>query len=148
MNLFDTLKKDEDEEIQEDKKLLDTENDKTENKRFPIWTRIRSSQKITFLTDQINSDLVPKCLFLKLKTSPTNSQMESSSKYAILTSKIPKTSINVNLGKLFVGPLFHCHSQTAKWKTHEHPPIGITPKFILLITFCSRGSRMSYIENI
>ena len=32
MNLFDTLKKDEDEEIQEDKKLLDTENDKTENK--------------------------------------------------------------------------------------------------------------------
>jgi len=32
VNLFDTLKKDEDEEIQEDKKLLDTENDKTENK--------------------------------------------------------------------------------------------------------------------
>ena len=32
MNLFDTLKKDEDREIQEDKKLLDTENGKTENK--------------------------------------------------------------------------------------------------------------------
>ena len=48
MNLFDTLKKDEDEEIQEDKKLLDTENDKTENKsedsenRYEKYSRLRN----------------------------------------------------------------------------------------------------------
>ena len=49
MNLFDTLKKDEDEEIQEDKKLLDTENDKTENKsedsenRYEKYSRLRNN---------------------------------------------------------------------------------------------------------
>ena len=48
MNLFDTLKKDEDEEIQEDKKLLDTENDKTEKKaedsenRYEKYSRLRN----------------------------------------------------------------------------------------------------------
>ena len=48
MNLFDTLKINEDEEIQEDKKLLDTENDKTENKsedsenRYEKYSRLRN----------------------------------------------------------------------------------------------------------
>ena len=48
MNLFDTLKINEDEEIQENKKLLDTENDKTENKsedsenRYEKYSRLRN----------------------------------------------------------------------------------------------------------
>ena len=48
MNLFDTLKINEDEEIQEDKKLLDTENDKIENKsesnenRYEKYSRLRN----------------------------------------------------------------------------------------------------------
>ena len=32
-------------------------------------------------------------------------------------------------------------------ETHERPPIGITPKFIHLIMFCSIGSQISNIEN-
>ena len=60
MNLFDTLKINEDEEIQEDKKLLDTENDKIENKsEHPVDTVLYGLDSIPYIiTKTLTSNII------------------------------------------------------------------------------------------